>query len=157
MTTLQVPGSSPVTFSLRPVRVPLTTWLRLVMLKPTLAASGAGRVPQKPSNCWLPMYSSPVMLRQLPGSSPVTCWLRPTAVPVTPVPRRVVKLLTLVGARPGAAASAPRYWSPVSWRPEPGSSPVTFSLRPTSTPLTGWPPRVWLRPTLRTDGVPVPQ
>ena len=91
------------------MRVPLTTWARLVTLKPTLAASGAGRVPQKLSYCWLPTYSSPVTSRQVPGSSPVTCSLRPTWVPVMPVPRRVWRLATLEGARP------PTWWASVTY------------------------------------------
>ena len=39
---LQVPGSSPVTLSERPVRVPLTACDLFVRLNPTLAASGFG-------------------------------------------------------------------------------------------------------------------
>ena len=157
VTSLQVPGSLPVTFSERPVRVPLTTWALLVTLKPTFAASGAGRVPQKRSYCWLPTYSSPVTRRQLPGSSPVTRSLRPTLVPVMPVPRRVLKLSTLAAARPPTEGSLPRYWSPVSCRPEPASSPVTFSERPTITPETERPPWVWLWATLRGEGTTPPQ
>ena len=137
VTALQVPGSSPVTLVDRPVRVPLTTWALLVTLKPTLGASGAGLVPQKSAYCWLPTYSSPVTRRQLPGSSPVTCSLRPTWVPVIPVPRRVWRLATLVGARPVTWLWSATYWVPVSCLPEPGSSPVTLLERPTITPETG--------------------
>ena len=82
VTFLQVPGSSPVTFSDLPVRVPLISFALLDRLTPTFLASAFGFDLQKVSYCCEPIYSSPVTFLQLPGSFPVTNSDLPTPVPV---------------------------------------------------------------------------
>ena len=70
--SLQVPGSSPVTFSERPTSLPVTRLPRLV----AVTATFAGWVPkgplwQKDLNTSAPRYSVPVTTRQVPASLPV--------------------------------------------------------------------------------------
>ena len=98
VTFLQAPYSSPVTWVLRPTCVPLTRWLRLVEPTPTLAGAAGGVAAHNVSYCSVPMYSVPVIARQLPASIPVILLLRSTWVPVIRLPRRVLPSSTLTGA-----------------------------------------------------------
>ena len=85
VTVLQVPGSSPVTFSLRPTSLPVTRLPWLVALTRTLAGwlLLAGWPPQKVWNTSAPRYSVPVIERQVAASLPVVFTERLAWVPVT--------------------------------------------------------------------------
>src|SRR5512143_219738 len=115
VTRLQVPVSSPVTRRLRPTSVPVTRRPRLVLVVPTLAGAGSGRVPQNSPNCSAPTYSVPVTVRQVPDSLPVTREVRSTWLPVTVLPASVVPISTFGGSglirpqgRQGGASPRPR-------------------------------------------------
>ena len=101
------------------------------------------------SYCFAPIYSVPVMARQLPNSTPVILEVRPTSVPVIMVPLSVVSISTLLGVaiaglvRPEGrhAGSLPRpCWHKSSRRAFAASRP----LKPLNFP-----------PRLRSDEAPV--
>ena len=90
VTSLQVPGSSPVTFSERPTSLPVTRLPWLVALTRTLAGWRLGAsVWQKVWKTSEPRYSVPVIVRQVASSLPVVFTERLAWVPVTSWPERV--------------------------------------------------------------------
>src|SRR3569832_2742939 len=145
VTWRQLPGSLPVTRSLRPSRVPVTWPPRWVVVTPTL--SGDAFAPD--GRCG-EVLEVPVVARPAPASIPVIREGRSMLLPLTwrPLPVRVV--VTLAGAGCGAVPQhsltwpAGRYSLHVTRVQLPASLPVTLVLRPTSVPVTGRPAAVFV-------------
>src|SRR3569623_918478 len=137
VTWRQLPGSLPVTRSLRPSSVPVTWPPRTLEVTPPL--SGDAFAPDGRCGEFLEV---PVVARPAPASIPVIREGRSMLLPLTwrPLPVRVV--VTLAGAGCGAVPQnsltwpAGRYSLPVTRVQMPASLPVTLVLRPTSVPVT---------------------
>src|SRR3569832_788178 len=138
VTWRQLPGSLPVTRSLRPSRVPVTWPPRWVVVTPTL--SGDAFAPD--GRCG-EVLEVPVVARPAPASIQVIREGRSMLLPLTwrPLPVRVV--VTLAGAGCGAVRQ-----NSLTWPAGRYSLPETLVLRPTSVPGTGRPAAVFVSDTL---------
>ena len=134
VTDLQVPGSSPVTFSERPTSLPVTRLPWLVAVTRTLAGwEGPGSLWQKVRKISAPMYSVPVISRQVAASLPVVLVERLAWVPVTTWPLRVSLTPTFKEASAAAAVLAPLRLGPLGRVPPlrgvPAEPALLFSSR----------------------------
>ena len=122
---LQVPGSSPVTFSERPTSLPVTRLPWVVSLTRTLAGCRVrGPLWQKFSKTSAPRYSVPVITRQVAASLPVVLAERFAWVPVTSWPPLVSLAPTFQEASAAAAWRAPWRLGPVGRLPLPLRAPA---------------------------------
>ena len=120
VTSWQVPGSSPVTFSERPTSLPVTRLPWLVAETRTLAGwVPKGAVWQKVLKISAPRYSVPVTVRQVPASLPVVARERLAWVPVTVWPWLVSVRPTFQLASAAAAKRAPLRLGPLGRQPPP--------------------------------------
>src|SRR3569832_2313577 len=149
VTWRQLPGSLPVTRSLRPSRVPVTWPPRWVVVTPTLSGDAIapdGRCGEE--------KEVPVVARPAPASIPVIREGRSMLLPLTWRPLPVREVVTLAGAGCGAVPQnsltwpAGRYSLPVPRLQLPASLPVTLVLGHTSVPDTGRPAAVYVSDTL---------